>query len=73
MAAGRTQVILTTHSPYLLDLADLADLASSSPATGGPPRFDRPGAHEEVRALAERFDPGRLYTMGTLNRRPEGT
>jgi predicted ATPase len=67
--AGRTQVIVTTHSPYLLDLVPLESLVLVAREEGGPPFFDRPAEHAEVVSWAERFAPGRLYTMGTLNRR----
>ena len=67
--AGRTQIMITTHSPYLLDLVHLTSLVLVTREAGQPPRFDRPADHEEVREWARRFAPGRLYTMGTLHRR----
>ncbi|MEO7331331.1 MAG: AAA family ATPase, partial [Minicystis sp.] len=67
--AGRTQVILTTHSPYLLDLVPLESLVVVTRDEGGPPRFDRPNDHAELQAWAKRFAPGQLYTMGTLQQR----
>ncbi len=70
--SGRTQIMVTTHSPYLLDLVPLESLVLVARDEGGPPRFDRPAAHEEVRAWAERFAPGKLYTMGTLHQRRDG-
>lgn len=70
--SGRTQVMITTHSPYLLDLVPLETLVLVERDAGKPPRFDRPDAHEEVRSWAEKFAPGRLYTMGTLGKRGSG-
>lgn len=70
--AGRTQIMITTHSPYLLDLVPLESLVLVARDEGGPPRFDRPAAHEEVREWARRFAPGQLYTMGTLHQRRDG-
>jgi predicted ATPase len=67
--SGRTQVMLTTHSPYLLDLVPLESLILVARDEGNPPRFERPADHAEVRAWAQRFAPGRLYTMGTLHQR----
>lgn len=61
--------MVTTHSPYLLDLLPLESLILVEREEGKPPTFDRPCAHEEVVAWADRFAPGRLYTMGTLRRR----
>ncbi|HSN98719.1 MAG TPA: AAA family ATPase [Candidatus Nanopelagicales bacterium] len=69
---GRTQIVITTHSPYLLDLVPLESLVLVAREAGKPPRFDRPADHEEVREWAQRFAPGRLYTMGTLHQRREG-
>lgn len=67
--AGGTQVLMTTHSPYLLDLVPLESLVLVTRDKGDPPRFERPADHEEVRLWARRFTPGRLYAMGTLHRR----
>jgi predicted ATPase len=67
--AGRTQVMMTTHSPYLLDLVPLENLVLVSREAGGPPRFDWPADHAEVRAWAESFAPGRLYTTGVFKDR----
>jgi predicted ATPase len=67
--AGRTQIMVTTHSPYLLDLVPLKNLVLVEREPGKPPGFDRPADHEEVRGWAERFAPGRLYTMGTFHDR----
>lgn len=66
---GRTQVMMTTHSPYLLDLVPLESLVLVARETGGPPRFERPDEYEEVRAWKDRFAPGALYTMGVLHQR----
>ena len=68
-AEGRTQVLFTTHSPYLLDLLELEDLVLVEREPNGPPRFDRPHSHPEVRAWRERFTPGRLYTLSALRDR----
>ena len=67
--AGRTQIMVTTHSPYLLDLVPLESLVLVERGADGPPHFDRPADHEEVRGWAERFAPGKLYTMGTFHDR----
>jgi predicted ATPase len=67
--SGRTQIMVTTHSPYLLDLVPLESLVLVARDGGEPPRFDRPNDHEEVREWAKRFTLGNLYTMGTLHQR----
>lgn len=66
IAAGTTQVILTTHSPYLLDLLDLSHIVVVE-REKSQPVFRRP----DEKGLAEwskSFSPGRLYTMGRLTR-----
>jgi predicted ATPase len=69
--AGRTQIMVTTHSPYLLDLLDLEHLVLVERRPGEPPSFDRPADHEAVRGWARKFAPGQLYTMGSLRGRKE--
>ena len=64
--AGKTQVILTTHSPYLLDLLKLDQLVLVARDETGEPRFHRPADDTKVQEWAKEFAPGRLYTMGTL-------
>jgi len=67
--SGHTQIIVTTHSPYLLDLVPLESLVLVERQPASPPTFDRPANHAEVQGWAESFMPGRLYTMGTLRNR----
>jgi predicted ATPase len=64
--AGTTQIILTTHSPYLLDLLDLSQIVVVE-RVDGQPTFTRPDK-EGLAKWAESFAPGRLYTMGRLTR-----
>lgn len=66
IAAGTTQVILTTHSPYLLDLLDLSHFVIVE-REDGEPVFRRPDA-QGLAKWAKSFSPGRLYTMGRLTR-----
>ncbi len=63
---GKTQVILTTHSPYLLDLLDLSHLVVVE-RVDGQPTFTRPDK-AALAQCAKSFSPGRLYTMGRLTR-----
>lgn len=65
--AGTTQVVLTTHSPYLLDLLKLDQLVLVARDENGEPRFHRPGSSERLAEWAKEFAPGRLYTMGSLH------
>lgn len=64
--AGVTQVIVTTHSPYLLDLLTLEHLVVVERDAKGHPRFTRPADHQNLQRWAQEFAPGKLYTMGSL-------
>lgn len=65
--AGVTQVVLTTHSPYLLDLLKLNQLVLVTRDDGGEPKFHRPDSDAKLTEWAKEFAPGRLYTMGSLH------
>jgi len=65
--SGITQVILTTHSPYLLDLLTLEHLVLVERDGKGQPRFIRPADNANLQRWAADFAPGKLYTMGTLS------
>ena len=64
--AGTTQVIATTHSPYLLDLLDLSHIVVVE-RIDGQPTFKRPD-EKELASWSKSFSPGRLYTMGRLTK-----
>jgi predicted ATP-dependent endonuclease of OLD family len=66
ITAQTTQIILTTHSPYLLDLLDLSHIVVTERVNGAP-TFVRPD-EESLKDWAQSFSPGRLYTMGRLTR-----
>lgn len=68
---GVTQVVLTTHSPYLLDLLKLEHLVLVERNFRGEPRFSRPANNERLQAWAQEFAPGKLYTMGSLSEAPK--
>jgi predicted ATPase len=63
---GKTQVILTTHSPYLLDLLDLSHIVLVERDETGQPTFTRPSDVESLQDWAKKYSPGQLYTMGRL-------
>lgn len=67
---GRTQIIATTHSPYLLDMLDLDDVLLCERGEKGP-AFSWPGSRAEMQAWRDNFMPGRLYTMNALQREAE--
>ena len=64
---GVTQVVLTTHSPYLLDLLKLDQLVLVARDATGQPHFHRPASDAGLAEWAGTFAPGRLYTMGSLH------
>jgi len=64
---GISQIILTTHSPYLLDLLLLEHLVLVERDNQGQPIFTRPADQDTLAAWSEQFTPGRLYTMGRLS------
>ncbi len=64
---GVTQVVLTTHSPYLLDLLKLDQLVLVARDESGEPRFHRPADDAKLIEWSREFAPGRLYTMGSLH------
>jgi predicted ATPase len=68
--SGRSQVIVTTHSPYLLDLIQLENIIVVE-RIEGQPTFFRPSDDETMQKWAESFTPGALYTMSQLTRRSE--
>lgn len=68
--SGRTQVIVTTHSPYLLDMLDLDDVLLCERGPKGP-AFSWPASRTEMKAWRDRFLPGKLYTMSALQHKPE--
>ncbi len=66
---GKTQIVVTTHSPYLLDLLQLEDIVVVERDASGQPEFFRPVINEAT--LSEelkKFTLGRLYMMDKLIR-----
>jgi predicted ATPase len=66
LSRAKTQVILTTHSPFFLDLLDLSHLVVVE-REDGQPVFRRPSA-KQLGKWAKDFAPGSLYTMGRLTK-----
>ncbi len=63
----RSQIIITTHSPYLLDLLSLSHIIMVERDSQGQPTFTRPASQKSLQEWAEQFSLGKLYTMGRLN------
>ncbi|NER97688.1 MAG: ATP-binding protein [Symploca sp. SIO1B1] len=64
--AGKTQVIITTHSPYLLDLLSLSQIILVERDDTGEPVFSRPVDQKSLQEWSKKFGPGKLYTMNRL-------
>ena len=69
--SGRTQIIITTHSPYLLDFLSLQHIVLVERVDGAPV-FYRPANEADLSEWSHRFGPGQLYTMGKLRRESQG-
>ncbi len=66
--SGRSQIILTSHSPHLLDLFDLSHIVLVE-RLGGATTFTRPDNRQELDSWKQRFGPGRLHASGRLRSR----
>lgn len=71
IAEGKTQVIATTHSPYLLDKLSLDHIITVDREAGGPPVFKKASDDPQLADWSERFAPGSLYTMGMFRSKGE--
>jgi predicted ATPase len=67
--SGKSQIIITTHSPYLLDLLHISQIVLVERDEIGQPVFSRPADQESLGEWAKKFSPGKLYTMGQLSSR----
>jgi predicted ATPase len=59
------QVIVTTHSPYFLDLVPLGSIIVAEKADEGS-TYHIPKDETSLSLWKEKFSPGKLYTMGKL-------
>lgn len=62
------QIIITTHSPYFLDLLSLSQIVVVERDENGSPQFIRPDSEKTLENWGRNFAPGKLYTMGALSR-----
>jgi len=65
--SGTSQIVITTHSPYLLDLLSLSHIVMVERDSQGQPTFTRPANQKSLQEWTEQFSLGKLYTMGRLN------
>jgi len=66
--SGLGQIIVTTHSPYLLDLLKLSQIVVVERDASGSPMLTRPASQKSLEDWTQKFSPGKLYTMGKLKR-----
>lgn len=66
--SGKSQVIVTSHSPYFLDLLRLEHIILVERDESGQPTFFKPDNNGSLADWAKKFSPGKLYTMGKLSR-----
>jgi predicted ATPase len=64
----RTQVIATTHSPYLLDQLLFEHVVVVERNSTGVPEFWRPDDETSLSNWRDEFTIGQIYTMGQLHR-----
>lgn len=66
-----TQIIATTHSPYLLDQLLFEHVVVVERNAAGHPEFWRPQDERALDVWARDFSLGQIYTMGQLHREPK--
>jgi len=66
-ATNAMQVIVTSHSPYFLDLVPLTSIVVAEKDQEGS-KFHVPANEEALNVWKEKFTPGKLYTMGKLTK-----
>lgn len=59
---GNGQVLITSHSPYLLDQLDISQIVFVERKDGNV-QFSRPADNTEVLEWSKKFAPGQLYTQ----------
>ena len=62
------QVIITSHSPYFLDLLSLSQIILVERDKNNSPLFIRPSEIKELEKWTKDFSCGQLYTMGNFSR-----
>lgn len=65
--SGKSQIIVTSHSPYFLDLLQLEQIVLVERDDGGQPVFLKPENKSSLMGWINKFTPGKLYTMGKLS------
>ncbi|NBP68864.1 MAG: hypothetical protein EBR30_08915 [Cytophagia bacterium] len=66
VSAGSMQVVITTHSPYLLDLLPIESIITTDKQVDFC-KFHIPATEERLKAWINKFTPGRLYITGKFS------
>lgn len=64
---GGMQVVITTHSPYLLDLLPIESIITTEKKVDFC-RYHIPATEERLKVWIEKFTPGRLFITGKFSR-----
>ena len=65
--AGKMQVVITTHSPYLLDLLPIESIIATDKRVDYC-NYHIPATEERLKVWIDKFTPGRLFTTGKFSR-----
>jgi predicted ATPase len=64
---GKMQVVITTHSPYLLDMLPIESIIATEKRIDYC-KYHIPATEERLKVWIEKFTPGRLFTTGKFSR-----
>ena len=64
---GKMQVVITTHSPYLLDMLPIESIIATDKRVDYC-KYHVPATEERLKVWIEKFTPGRLFTTGKFSR-----
>jgi predicted ATPase len=65
--SGKMQVVITTHSPYLLDMLPIESIIATDKRVDYC-KYHVPATEERLKVWIEKFTPGRLFTTGKFSR-----
>ncbi|MBX9732871.1 MAG: AAA family ATPase [Chitinophagaceae bacterium] len=65
--SGEMQIVITTHSPYLLDMLPIESIIVTEKKVDFC-KYHIPATEERLKAWIEKFTPGRLFTTGKFSR-----
>jgi len=64
---GKMQVVITTHSPYLLDLLPIESIIATDKRVDYC-KYHVPATEQRLKVWIEKFTPGRLFITGKFSR-----